>query len=200
MKKSFLTFTLFILFINSYSQNNNFDLGIKAGLNFTIPSISENANTNFSAKSGLNIGIFSNFRLSERVHLKPELSISTENINYKTEFYSYQEKAENKETYLNIPILLKYYLSTKINIEVGPQIGFIIKNKAKLIIDNGVNIHMHNNTYYENKVEGKFSGNIGLIYDITHDINLGIRYNIGISEINGFKNSTLSMNFGFKVL
>jgi hypothetical protein len=78
--------------------------------------------------------------------------------------------------YIQIPLLFDLYLTDRFFVSVGPEIAYMINAKAKSI-ETSNNIR----DLYNRNVE--FSGLIGLNYNIIKNIDLGIRYNHGISYI-----------------
>ncbi|MCF6182714.1 porin family protein [Lutibacter sp.] len=199
MKKIILTIICLInINILIYSQEKIIKIGVKLGLNYTLPKLNNNSLAVLENKIGFSGGMFMNYNFSNKLAVQPELLFSTQNFNYTIENFdivngSTNKKGINKESYLNIPILLKYFLVNKFDIEFGPQIGFIINSNTNLIF--------YNKAFKFDKPNDKFnfSGNIGIGYDISTKMNLGIRYNFGILELNGFKNSVLQFNIDCKI-
>lgn len=199
MKKNFLLLLTTLLTTLLFSQENKLEFGIKMGGNYTISSISEIGTIKFDNKMGFNIGVFSNLPISEKLVFRPELIYSTQGLDYEAEIADVFESPStiksgvNKENLLNIPLLIKFYLTEELNISLGPQVGFIINNDNRFVIEDNII------SFKEAKDKINFSGNIGLGYDLTNKLDVGFRYNFGITEINGFKNSIIQLNIGYIV-
>ncbi|RZJ50008.1 MAG: PorT family protein, partial [Flavobacterium sp.] len=97
-------------------------------------------------------------------------------------------------SYLNVPIMAKYYVIEKLSLEAGPQIGFLLsaKNQVDDLKDSFKSVD--------------FGLNLGASYDITEHFFAGVRYNIGLSNIadvpdeSDYKtnNSVVSVSVGYK--
>lgn len=154
MKKTILG-TLMLCFSTSFSQN--YDYGLKGDLNLsnlrgdypTIPY--EDVKLHIKRTIGFNFGGFIEYKINDRLSIQPELLISIQgnkleliseyyNIEYYDDMYNYEY---NKETfsqrpklyYLNIPVLLKYKVFEKVNLDFGPQFGILLSAKSKWIYD-----------------------------------------------------------------
>ena len=95
-------------------------------------------------------------------------------------------------SYLNIPLMGKYYVTKGFSIEAGPQIGFLLaaKNEKTDVKDSF-------NTF-------DFGVNFGLGYKLENGINFGARYNLGLSDINNLdissnknKNGVFQLSIGY---
>ncbi len=76
--------------------------------------------------------------------------------------------------YLQLPILLDLYVSDKIFISIGPELSYLINAKAKS--------KQYSNDItdqYEKKVE--LSGIVGINYKMTDKLDIGFRYNHGLT-------------------
>jgi len=81
--------------------NSNTDIDISV-LGFDV------ANIDAINATGFNIGAFADVELSEKFHIQPELT------------YGSAEKL----AFVYLPIMMKYYVADKINIQAGPQLSF----------------------------------------------------------------------------
>ena len=199
MKKIILTAVAVFGFAFANAQDVKF--GIKGALN--IANVSGDVEGNKS-RIGYQVGGFAEIKISEKFSVQPELLYSAQGVNFKEEGigFSYEDKQNNG--YLNIPVMAKVYVTPKVSIEAGPQIGFLLNSKSK----------------YEEKVSDViFSGeedtkdlfkstdfglNFGLGYDLTEKLSIGGRYNLGLSNIlkdaggEKVKNSVFSFSLGYK--
>jgi len=197
MKKQHLILLALFYISNSFSQEKNIEFGIKFGANNTISSISESDYIKFDSEIGLNFGAFMNYPVSSKIALRPELLYSTQNLAVKAELFNTTgqtldlNKSTQKETYINLPVLIKYNFTEKFSILLGPQIGYIINNDDRIILEGRIRI------FDKAKDRLNFSSNIGLSFKINEKIETELRYNLGLTELNGFKNSVLQLNFGY---
>ncbi|WP_396188948.1 porin family protein [Flavobacterium sp.] len=209
MKKIVMTAIAVFALINSNAQDVKF--GVKTGLNLSTFSGDV---ANVDSKFGFILGGFAEIKLSEKFAFQPELLFSTQGAK-SSESYAeigYSEKMEYnlKANYLNIPLMAKYYANSKLSIQVGPQIGFLMSSKTKVdytindagVIDSGSQTVDTKSSY--NSID--FGLNIGAGYDITENIGLDLRYNLGLSNVNkkvdgvdmNVKNSVVQLGVSYK--
>lgn len=204
MKKIILTTAMLFAFgISNAQGDSGIKFGVKAGLNIANQKYSEiNADydkPNTSSRTGFHIGGFAEIKISEKFALQPELLFSTQgsksDYSEKESFgggsYSYSSEDKYNLSYLNIPIMAKYYVIEKLSIEVGPQIGFLLSAKDKysdtetytFLGDTESDSYSYDfdtkNTY--EKID--FSLNFGANYEFTKNIFAGVRYNMGLTDI-----------------
>jgi hypothetical protein len=171
--KYILTFTaLFqILFMTGKSQN--FEMGIKTGFGISRTQI-----TNID-EVGVNSDFFK--------------SIFSYNANgflaYKSRsFWGFSmepgiiRKGWNSETenvvsfhYIQLPVLSDFYLSERLFFSIGPEINYLLNAKSKLPSST------ENVTEAFTKFE--LSGVTGITYQIIDDLDIGIRYSHGLTEM-----------------
>lgn len=166
------------------------EFGVKGGVNIaTITGDVEDV----TAKVGFHVGGFAEIKISDKFSVQPELLFSTQGA--KSE-YSYSESAGFTEeysdklnlTYINIPIMAKFYVTEGFSLEAGPQIGFLMSAKNKqeyTLTGGGMDINgseeIDMKDFY-NTVD--FGLNFGVGYKFTENLSAGVRYNVGLSDIN----------------
>lgn len=120
------------------------------------------------------VGGFVDFTVSESFHVQPEV------------LYSMEGAKDAALNYLKVPVMAKYYVAETFNIQAGPYIGFVaggdeIKDAVKSM---------------------DFGIGAGAAYDITENLFVDARYNLGlqnISDIGGdIKNTTIQVGLGYK--
>jgi hypothetical protein len=174
MKKVFLSFA--ILITASLSATAQVEYGAKGGLN--IATLNGSGSAGASSLIGVHVGGLASIKVSDMFHVQPELVFSTQGakgVGGKLLF-----------DYLNIPVLAKYTITDGLNIEAGPQFGFLLSAKSKDNSGNSTNIS-------SNVKSVDIALALGASYDITKMIGVDARYNIGLSDINnpGNSNNTL---------
>ena len=196
MKKFFLTAAAVFAF--SFANAQDVKFGAKAGLN--ISSITGDDTEDLSSKIGFQVGGFAEIKISDKFAIQPELLYSAqgakaeytyEDYDVDTEtFFDVTEKSTIKLAYLNIPVMAKYYVTEGFSLEAGPQIGFLMSAKE----DSEDRKEFLNST--------DFGFNVGAGYNLNEQMSLGLRYNIGLSDIekdldlgaSGSKNSSLQLS------
>ncbi|MEP6804416.1 MAG: porin family protein [Flavobacterium sp.] len=199
MKKSMLMlFTLF-LGVTITAQTEKVKLGVKAGLNISSLNFDENE-LNSSNKAGFTAGIMVEIPIIKNFSLQPEVLYSQQGA--KSSFWDNDVTNSNykstiKLNYLNIPVMLKYYVIKGLSVQAGPQIGILLKANNK---------YQDNFLGYENQESFDLkdysagidtSVNLGLGYQFKDKFYTDLRYNISYSnvfkdgDVNHFVNSNM---------
>jgi len=198
-------FLLFLILIsaNTFSQNRKFDpnadhenffrIGAKAGVNI-------NKINGESYKSGFNynylVGVFMQFNFSKTFGLQPEVNFvqsSSEFSNDGSIIYDdlfldgSQKKA--KLDYLKVPLLLNINVgpSKRVKLQLGPQYGNVLKQTVDSLKNDG-NIFK----------TADWSAVGGLWLQIPF-INLGARYEIGLTNLNDIDNQQKWKSHAFTI-
>jgi len=179
MKKLLLSSIIILGLSNSINAQ-----GLKTGLNISN-FIGGDADRNniFS----FHAGGFAEFDLSDKFSLQPELLYSRQG-----------SEAENaitiKVDYLAIPIMAKYFLSENFSLEVGPQVSFLINDKAEFN-DSSIPDAETNASSFD------FGINFGFGYNFNSNLFAQARYNYGITTITenpDINNSVFQISLGYK--
>ncbi|MBI1767501.1 MAG: PorT family protein [Bacteroidetes bacterium] len=163
------------------------ELGLKCGLNISGLALSSDGKlvgAKYNNLNGFHGGAYGLFRL-KKFAIQPEIIYSRQGQVYTTPNYSNLRTDLN---YVNVPVMIKFYPVGGINIQIGPQLGFLLSAKGDLVtLSNGnvgqaiLNQDLKN---YLNSTD--FSIAVGAGLDLPLGINIGVRYNYGVSNINKF--------------
>lgn len=143
--------------------------GAKGGLNFA--SISGDNTKGIDVVTSFNFGVLSEIPISDKFSFQPE-------IMYSGQGYSFNDNTIAL-SYLNVPLMGKYYLTKGLSVEAGPQIGFLFSAKNEK-----TNVKDSFNTF-------DLGANFGLGYKLDNGLNFGVRYNLGLTDINNLDNSSI---------
>lgn len=206
MKKILIPAVALLTFGISHGQQLRF--GAKAGVN--VATITGDLEGN-KALTGFHIGAIAEIKINEKFAVQPEMLYSSQgsksrytegnSISYLSIDYTHTL------SYLNIPIIAKYYVAPKLSLETGPQVGFLLsakeKNETTLALADGS--FQYESDKYDIKEGLKsidFGFNIGAGYDFTPTIFAQLRYNFGLSNISDnnttLRNSVLQASIGYK--
>lgn len=201
MKKIILSALVLCAFsFNANAQKPELKLGAKAGLN--VSSISGDLE-NSSSRTGFNVGVLAEYFVTEKFSIQPEILYSAQGVkaDYTDEidlgFGNYQVftvKETLKLDYINVPIMAKYYVYDGLNVQAGPQIGFLTTAKFGSV---------------DVKDEMKsvdFSLNLGAGYELPMGVFFDARYNIGLTDASKkfegekikSKNGVFQVSVGYK--
>lgn len=173
-----------------FANAQKIQYGVKAGLSAETLIGNLAGLGNFNSKLGYTLGGFAEYKFAEKFSLQPEVLYSklgaksddVININRK----DYVIKGDLDLFYINIPIMIKYYIIDKISLEFGPQIGFLSDVNSDGTI---------NGTAYEvgkeNFEKVDVGIDIGAGYCFTKHVSAGARYNYGVTNIQKLSNSKL---------
>jgi hypothetical protein len=176
-------------------------LGLKAGLNFS--KIDPKAGTaNIDNATGYNAGIFALVKVA-MIGIQPEVQFSKQG----SKFTFDQENYEANFDYINVPILLKFYLPLGLNIQAGPQFGFLTVADLKNTATSTTTKQDVKNLFAD---KSDLSVALGAGWDLPFGLTIDARYNIGMSDMtftpNGastsmsFKNKVIQLSVGYKLI
>lgn len=156
-----LRYIIIALFLCNFSFAQNWNLGVKGGLNIASANF-KNSTAELSSTVGFHAGGYGNTQLTDQISLQPEVLFSLQGWKSKT------NDVTRTLSYLTVPIAVKYALVEKFNVHTGPQLGFLIDTEDEL----------------ESLITSTdLSILIGAEYQITDQIGATIRYNHGLSNI-----------------
>lgn len=181
MKK--LILIVFTIFLTTTSFSQGIDVGIKAGATFANLTDIDDAST----KTGFLIGAFATLKFSDKLALQGDLLYSQQGAEF--------DLGKIDLDYINFPVVIKYYLVKRLNIQAGPQFGFVV----------GDNVGGDYQSF-------DVSGVVGIGLDLPLNLRVTGRYNFGLSDISfvdiyegvsfdtSAKNSVFSLSVGFSFL
>jgi len=191
MKKLFLVAALAVFGMSQTNAQVKF--GVKAGPQITNLVGSDDLDAN--SKVGFNVGGYANIRFSEQLAFQPELLYS---------FQGAKTEAKLNLSYIQVPLMLKWYAYDGLNFEFGPQVAFNVAGKQKVkntITGAGP---LDGTTEVSSDIDDletiDFGLNIGAGYELSNGLNFGIRYTHGLTEVikdSDLKNSVFALGIGY---
>lgn len=174
-----LKFLFVILITAQLGYAQEIDFGVKLGANFATL----NDATSASNKTGFVGGAFFGAKFT-KLGLQAELLYSQQGAEF--------DAFDFDLNYINVPILLKYYVIGGLNIQAGPQFGFLVDDNLADSITSGVEAESFD-----------LSGAAGLGFDLPLGIRADARYIFGLTDIvdgeNG-KNGVFMLSVGYSFL
>ncbi|KAF2336969.1 porin family protein [Flavobacterium daemonense] len=195
MKKSMLVLCTLFMCAAVTAQTEKVKLGVKAGLNISNLTFDENA-VNSSSRTGFAAGLMAEIPLAKNFAIQPELLYSQQGMKFSysdPDVTNSDYKSTVKLNYLNIPVMLKYYVAKGFSLQAGPQIGILLKAN---------NEYQDNFLGYENRETLNLSDystgidtavNFGLGYQFQNKFYADARYTISYSNV--FKDAISSGNY-----
>ncbi len=164
-------------------QAQDIDLGVKAGVNFATLTDA----TNLKSQTGFVAGVFAGFKVSEKVGVQAELLYSQQGADL--------DLGEFDLDYVNVPLILKYFISGGLNLQVGPQFGFLVNDDISGVFGDIAD--------QINANEFDVAGVVGVGFDFPMGIRLDGRYSFGLTDvpnIGSSKNAVFTLALGYSFL
>ena len=201
MKKSILmSIGLLILSVMSYGQAQ-VAFGLKGGLNLAKLDISQGV-SNVDNRTGFHGGAFALIKLT-KIGIQPEVLFSKQGATYKVNTTDVDANFD----YINVPVLLKLYLAGGLNLQLGPQFGFLTTSEI-VSTTSSIKTTQDVKSLLDKKYEMAVAAGIG--WDLPFGVTLDARYNIGLSDIEykatttsppvTFKNQVIQISLGYKLI
>ncbi len=176
----FAAVSMIVLTYLSHAQSNDsFKFGLKAGANRSSIKTSSGR-----AKMGPTFGLFMQFKASETIAIRSELTYNALGGRSKK---NATEKTKLKLNYIQVlPTLVRIYPAEKFGLEVGPYAGYLLSTKGA----NKSNLR---------KLD--YGGAFGLVYHISDNLEIGARYSLGLRDIaktkGDAKNRAIQLAFSY---
>tara|TARA_B110000027_G_scaffold58335_1_gene63066 strand:+ start:268 stop:963 length:696 start_codon:yes stop_codon:yes gene_type:complete len=149
------------------------EFGIKGGVNIPTSDAVIGDNLEQSGASGYHAGIFAKFKFAF-IGISPELQYSFQTI----DFNDGGDNKNQESAYLDLPVMLRFYLPGGLNFQLGPQFGYLMSAK-QITHSNDDEIDIKDELLNSN-----ISVNLGIGWDLPFGLDVYGRYNIGISDVN----------------
>jgi len=197
LKLTFFTLALVGISHLTFSQAQN-ALGIKGGPNFANIDTDASPGQNYDNRTGFHGGAFALFKFGS-FGIQPEVLFSQQGS---TVSISSNQDLDRQINYINVPVIFKLYTIAGLNLQVGPQVGFLSSAEAESVV-NGIN------TTSDIKDELKsndFAIALGAGWDLPFGLTIDARYNWGLTDYNDqpssneFKNQVWQISAGFKLI
>lgn len=177
MKKIF--YLLVIIFsTNLGAQELNF--GVKGGINRS--SVIGDLSIDYNGRISFHAGVFAEIPLKGKFSFHPELLYSSQGFTFSVEEFRFDSldpsvsndsRAWTARDFLTIPLITRFNFTEKFSVELGPQIGFLIKSYGEALGDRG-------------SFSGNFQFDIGPTLGVGYDVDkfkLQLRYFLGVSDL-----------------
>jgi len=163
-------------------------LGLKGGLNFANLDVT-NLEGTYHNRTGYHLGAFALFKFA-KIGIQPELVYSQQGSKVHDPNLG---DFESNFSYVNVPVLLKLYTVGGLNLQVGPQFGFLTSAKK-----DGENIE-------DQLRNSDTSLALGVGWDLPLRLSVDVRYNLGLKNISDeavydIKNQVWQVSLGFKLI
>jgi opacity protein-like surface antigen len=187
MKKTILSILMIIVLAGAAMGQAEVSLGIKGGANFANLDVSDFSGS-LKNKTGFHGGAFALFKFT-KFGIQPELLFSQQGSNIRFD----AQDIEGSFDYINVPVIFKLYTVLGLNLQIGPQFGFL--SKAEFDSDDVKESFKNSDT----------SLALGVGWELPMRLTVDARYNLGLSDISDdpdfdtIKNQVWQISVGYKL-
>ena len=132
--------------------------------------------------------------------VQPEIILSKQG----TSFDFDGSDLESNYTYVNAPILAKLYLIGGLNLQAGPQFGFLASAKQDILDEAG---NIEDGRDVKDQLKGTdISVGLGAGWDLPFGLTIDARYNLGLSDVSDqdgaddIKNQVFQISVGYRLI
>lgn len=200
MQKLVITGIL-VLAMVSVNAQAKFELGLKGGLN--LANLSTDVDASYESRTGYHIGAYTLIKAAN-IGVQPELLFSAQGTTYS--FSQINQDLQSELKYLTVPVMLKYYFPLGLNLQLGPQFGFLINAEGDIVTEDGnQQISVQSGQDIANQFkDSDISAVLGAGWDLPFGLNIAARYLIGINDISeseddDSKNRVFQVSVGFRL-
>ncbi len=203
MKKIVIALMCTILATGAAMAQEKFTFGPKIGVDYTHywgENVEHGGHLNYQA------GVFMEYRFTSKFSIAPEVVFAAQGGKYDFKRNIEGIDVELKETdhvnYINVPVMLKYYVAPALSIDFGPQVGFNVysKNTIEGKVEKLKEKETTDMKKYTKTVD--FGLGLGLTYNITEEVFIQARYSMGLTKVfnvdDDSKNGNGQIAIGFR--
>ena len=181
------------------SQETKF--GVKGGANFA--TLSGDDTDGIDGRTGFHIGGLAEIMFNDSFGVQPELVYSNQGASEEFSESGLTGKYTLKLDYINVPILAKYFLTSGLNVNLGPQVGFAI-NKQEEFELSGDGLDESGSEDLEGVNDFDFGLAGGLGYQLDMGVFINARYTLGLSNLSedggddySIQNNVIQVSVGY---
>ncbi|MBR5638276.1 MAG: PorT family protein [Muribaculaceae bacterium] len=204
MKKITITLMCMIMATSVAMAQKTFTFGPKVGVDLTHfwgSGTKLYFGGNY-AQMNYQVGLFAEYRASNVFAVAPEVVFASQGgIMKDTGDPSGMYKFIYTTNYINVPLMMKFYVSKAVSIDFGPQIGFNVYSKYRgKWEDTDDDYKTSDRKKYTNTVD--FGLGLGATYNIASDVFVQARYTLGFTKIfkdeDPIKNGNAQISIGYR--
>ncbi|WP_378187510.1 porin family protein [Aquimarina sp. W85] len=212
MKKLYLALGALLITFNSiFSQDQKINFGMIAGMNYSsLLKAESEIPTDYKGKVGFLIGGFVNINLTEKLSIQPELMFSLQGGDFSIDpnrvFNNGDPNSpislsniEGKinESMILLPITANIHFNNKIEMQIGPQLGYSIKRKIEYDTEIVIEGDFFQLEPDSKKIE--LGAILDLGYNLSEKLRIGIRYAYGLIKRQNVNTSVFSLGLQYQI-
>ena len=196
MKKVFVLIAAAVVSMSAMAQ---VQFGAKVGFDMTN---FWGENVDHGMKPSYQAGLMMEYKFNPHFAIAPEVVFASQGgkvkaveVNLFDLTITGKKKLTYNTNYINVPLMLKYYVAPSFSVDFGPQVGFNVYSKATV---DGETIDLKDGTKTVD-----FGLGLGGTYNLTENAFVQARYTMGLTkvfddDINKEKNGNIQIAFGMK--
>jgi hypothetical protein len=184
MKKIAIVFMSMILATGAALAQKTFTFGPKIGVDYTHYW---GKNTMHGGQLNYQAGLFMEYRFNNKFSIAPEVVFAAQGgkndgavLNSPTDYFD--AVYTDNMNYINVPVMLKYYVCPSLSIDFGPQLGINVYHKCIIKGKDGHKDYKETYDYGKNAKSVDFGLGLGLTYNISKDVFVQGRYTMGLTD------------------
>ena len=153
-------------------------------------------------KPSYQVGLLMEYKMSPKFAIAPEVVFASQGGKFKAlDLNLFGLDIEKNVTfntnYINVPVMLKYYVTPAFSIDLGPQVGFNVYSKYSIEdVDKAIDVKDNTKTV-------DFGVGLGGTYNLSENAFVQARYTMGMTKVfdgdyNKEKNGNIQIAFGMK--
>ena len=164
MKKIAIALMCMIMATGAAMAQKQFTFGPKVGFDLTHYW---GENVYHGMKPSYQAGLFMEYRATDKFAIAPEVVFASQGGKH--------DKITHYVNYINVPVMLKFYVTPEFSIDFGPQVGFNVYSKVS---EDG-----HSSDIKDYTKDVDFGLGLGGTYNIAKDVFVQARYTMGLTKV-----------------
>ena len=183
MKKTMIALVCMLMAAGTAMAQKTFTFGPKVGVDYTHwwgKNINDESALSYQA------GVFMEYRMNNKFAIAPEVVFAAHN-RPKMERHSWMNEypacdgdvtTSYHTNYINIPVMLKYYATSSLSIDLGPQFGFKVYDRYTDKWEERGNEMKEKHNMYHRSFD--FGLGLGATYNFNEKVFVQLRYTLGL--------------------
>ena len=173
-------------------------VGVKGGANLSKLNINSSVADNYDSRTGFHGGGFVLVKLT-KIAIQPEVLFSRQGSKLSLNGLNLEQNID----YINVPVMLKLYTIAGINLQIGPQLGFLYSATGS-VLDKATQQPIDATKELFKKSDLSLS--MGAGWDLPFGLMVEARYNLGLGVIqnnpalDATKNQVFQVSLGYKLI
>lgn len=203
MKKTFIALVCMLMAAGTAMAQKTFTFGPKVGVDYTHwwgKNINDESALSYQA------GVFMEYRLNNKFAIAPEVVFAAHNRPkmewqdwWMNEYPARDVTTTYHTNYINIPVMFKYYATSSLSIDLGPQFGLKVYDKyTEKWEEDGKKIIVKHDMYHRNI---DFGLGLGATYNFNEKVFVQLRYTLGLVPLykdGNARNGNAQLSIGYR--